>query len=49
MILPDEFKHLKSTYLGNQMEAVIVRTWIGWAFKAILGLAIIAACIKYVF
>lgn len=49
MILPDEYKHLKGTWLGNQMEAVIIRTWIGWAFKAILGFAIVAACLKYIF
>ena len=49
MILPKEYEHLKGTWLGDQMEAVIIRTWIGWAFKAILGFAIIAACLKYVF
>lgn len=49
MILPDEYKHLKGTWLGNQMEAVIISNWIRWACKAILGLAVIAACIKYVF
>ena len=47
-MLPERYKHLKGTYLGEMMEAEIIKFWIRTIFKALVGFAIIAASIKYI-
>lgn len=48
-LLPDEYKHLKGSVIGDMMKAAILRSIVVTTCKAILGLAVIAACLKYVF